>query len=244
MVFTRTYSNTNNWCLHRNWMIFFFDWKIHLYLVVCCSGVQNCIILIYGSVQAHGLVNLKDLLCHFQTLSHEYSDRHEAFAVSRNIGEPGAEKKIPVLPENAVKNILEEPFKSSERTSKEASWTVTNSFLDIYIYSTYSKCGYICASCLWKFFLCTDMHVLCCSMQQRGVSDIPAKKYFYGSEEDLHHSTGRRTRAQAICIKMSRFGCQLCFYRKTRDATFMKNTYLYKFIGVHNGQLVMKPGTV
>ncbi|KYO36780.1 vitellogenin-1 precursor [Alligator mississippiensis] len=125
--------------------------------------------------------------------------RHEAFAVSRNIGEPGAEKKIPVLPENAVKNILEEPFKSSERTSKEASWT------------------------------------------QRGVSDIPAKKYFYGSEEDLHHSTGRRTRAQAICIKMSRFGCQLCFYRKTRDATFMKNTYLYKFIGVHNGQLVMKP---
>uniref|UniRef100_A0A7M4G216 Vitellogenin-2-like n=1 Tax=Crocodylus porosus TaxID=8502 RepID=A0A7M4G216_CROPO len=131
--------------------------------------------------------------CHEET--EIISGRHEAFAVSRNIGEPGAEKKTPVLPENAVKNILEEPFKSSERTSKE----------------------------------------------QRGVPDIPSKKYFYGSEEDLHHSTGRRTRTQAICIKMTRFGCQLCFYRKTRDATFMKNTYLYKLIGVHSGQLVMKP---
>uniref|UniRef100_A0A452HEU5 Uncharacterized protein n=1 Tax=Gopherus agassizii TaxID=38772 RepID=A0A452HEU5_9SAUR len=125
--------------------------------------------------------------------------RHKAFAVSRNIGEPGTEKKIPVLPEGAGSNILKEHFKSSERTSREGAVT------------------------------------------QREASDILPKKYSYGPEQELHHSAGGKTNTQAICVKVTRFGCQACFYWRARDASVLKNTYFHRLIGEHEAKIVLKP---
>uniref|UniRef100_A0A674IYL4 Uncharacterized protein n=1 Tax=Terrapene triunguis TaxID=2587831 RepID=A0A674IYL4_9SAUR len=120
-----------------------------------------------------------------------------AFAVSRNIGEPGTVKKIPVLPEGTGSNILKEHFKSSERTSREGA--------------------------------------------QREASDILPKKYSYGPEQELHHSAEGKTYTQAICVKVTRFGCQACFYRRSRDASVLKNTYFHRLIGEHEAKIVLKP---
>uniref|UniRef100_A0A8C0FX62 Phosvitin n=1 Tax=Chelonoidis abingdonii TaxID=106734 RepID=A0A8C0FX62_CHEAB len=122
--------------------------------------------------------------------------RHKAFAVSRNIGEPGTEKKIPVFPEGAGSNILKEHFKSSERTSREGAVTA---------------------------------------------SDILPKKYSYGPEQELRHSAGGKTYTQAICVQVTRFGCQICFYRRARDASVLKNTYFHRSIGEHEAKIVLKP---
>ncbi|NXW94117.1 VIT2 protein, partial [Alopecoenas beccarii] len=49
--------------------------------------------------------------------------RHKAFAISRNIGELGIEKRTSILPGDASSNIVEEPFKPSERASSEGFTT-------------------------------------------------------------------------------------------------------------------------
>ncbi|XP_010154785.1 PREDICTED: vitellogenin-2-like [Eurypyga helias] len=123
--------------------------------------------------------------------------RHKAFAVSRNIGELGVEKRTSILPEDVPSSIVEEPFKPSERASSE---------------------GF--------------------TMQ---AADSKPRKHAYSSEEDLRHGTGRKTHKRDICIKLHHFGCQLCFSRRSQDATFLKNTYLHKFIGEHEAKIALMP---
>ncbi|XP_010182244.1 PREDICTED: RNA-binding protein with serine-rich domain 1 [Mesitornis unicolor] len=123
--------------------------------------------------------------------------RHKAFAVSRNIGEVGVEKRTSVLPEEYSPSIVEEPFKPSERASSEG-------------------------------------------FTMQGADSAP-RKHAYSSQEDLHHGTGRKTHKRDICIKMHRLGCQLCFSRRSRDASFLKNTYLHRLIGEHEAKIVLMP---
>nr|AAL01527.1 vitellogenin [Larus argentatus] len=123
--------------------------------------------------------------------------RHKAFAVSRNIGELGVEKRTSILPEGASSNIVDEPFKPSERASGE---------------------GF--------------------TMQE---ADSEPRKHAYSSQEDLRHGTGRKTHKRDICIKLHRLGCQLCFSRRSRDASFLKNTYLHRLIGEHEAKIVLVP---
>ncbi|XP_039411971.1 vitellogenin-2-like [Corvus cornix cornix] len=123
--------------------------------------------------------------------------RHQAFAVSRNLGELGVEKRTSILPEHASSNILEEPFKSSDRASGE----------------DFTK-------------------------QE---ADSTSRKRAYSSQEDLRHITGRKAHKRDICVKLRHLGCQLCFSRKSRDASFLKNTYLHRFIGEHEAKIVLTP---
>ncbi|NWH63558.1 VIT2 protein, partial [Geococcyx californianus] len=123
--------------------------------------------------------------------------RHKAFAVSRNIGELGVEKRTSILPEDVSSNIVEEPFKPSEKASSEDFTT-------------------------------------------QGAERTPSK-HAHSSQEDLHHGTGRKTQKQDICIKLHHLGCQLCFSRRSRDASFLKNTYLHRFIGEHEAKLTLMP---
>ncbi|NWX49789.1 VIT2 protein, partial [Steatornis caripensis] len=127
--------------------------------------------------------------------------RHKAFAVSRNIGELGVEKRTSVLPGDASSNIVEEPFKPSDR----ASMVFTHS----------------------------------CPLQQ-GADSMP-RNHAHSSQEDLRHGTGRKTHKRDICIKLYRLGCQLCFSRSSRDASFLKNTYLHRLIGEHEAKVVLMP---
>ncbi|OPJ77395.1 hypothetical protein AV530_007724 [Patagioenas fasciata monilis] len=123
--------------------------------------------------------------------------RHKAFAVSRNIGELGVEKRTPILPEDASSNIVQEPFKPSERASSEGS-----------------------------------------TMQG---ADSMEKKQASCPQEDLRHSPERKTHKQDICIKLHHLGCQLCFSSRSRDASFLKNTYLHRLIGEHEAKVVLMP---
>ncbi|NWQ87284.1 VIT2 protein, partial [Burhinus bistriatus] len=123
--------------------------------------------------------------------------RHKAFAVSRNIGELGVEKRTSVLPGDASSNIVEEPFKPSERASSE-------------------------------------------DFTMQGADSTP-RKHADSSQEDLHHGTGRKTHKRDICIKLHHLGCQLCFSRRSRDASFLKNTYLHRLIGEHEAKIVLMP---
>nr|XP_009671543.1 PREDICTED: vitellogenin-2-like [Struthio camelus australis] len=123
--------------------------------------------------------------------------RHKAFAVSRNIGELGVEKRTSILPADASSNIVEEPFKPSERTSREG-------------------------------------------VTMQGADSMP-RKHSDSSQEDHYHGTGRKTHKRDICIKLHRLGCQLCFYRTSRDASFIKNTYLHRLIGEHEAKIVLMP---
>ncbi|NXC25264.1 VIT2 protein, partial [Campylorhamphus procurvoides] len=123
--------------------------------------------------------------------------RHKAFAVSRNIGELGVEKRTSILPGEASSNIVEEPFKPSDRASSE---------------------GFT-----------------------KQEDDSAARKHSYSSQEDLHHITGRKTHKRGICVKMDHLGCQLCFSRRSRDASFLKNTYLHRLIGEHEAKIVLIP---
>ncbi|NWT52739.1 VIT2 protein, partial [Erythrocercus mccallii] len=123
--------------------------------------------------------------------------RHKAFAVSRNIGELGVEKRTSILPGDASSNIVEEPFKPSDRASSE----------------DFTK-------------------------QE---ADSTSRKHAYSSQEDLRHITGRKTHKQDICIKLHHLGCQLCFSRRSRDASFLKNTYLHRLIGEHEAKIVLIP---
>ncbi|NWJ03541.1 VIT2 protein, partial [Crypturellus undulatus] len=122
---------------------------------------------------------------------------HKAFAVSRNIGELGVEKRTLILPEDVSSNIVEEPFKPSEKTSRET----------------------------------VPMH---------GADSMP-RKHFYSSQEDLYHGTGRKTHKRDSCIKVHHLGCQLCFYGRSQDASFIKNTYLHKLIGQNDVKIVLMP---
>ncbi|NXB18411.1 VIT2 protein, partial [Rhagologus leucostigma] len=123
--------------------------------------------------------------------------RHKAFAVSRNLGELGVEKRTSILPGDASSNIVEEPFKPSDRASSE----------------DFTK-------------------------QE---ADSTSRKHVYSSQEGLQRVTGRKTHKRDICIKLRHLGCQLCFSRKSRDASFLKNTYLHRLIGEHEAKIVLIP---
>ncbi|NXV85687.1 VIT2 protein, partial [Calonectris borealis] len=123
--------------------------------------------------------------------------RHKAFAVSRNIGELGVEKRTSILPEDVSSDIVEEPFKPSERASSEG-------------------------------------------VTMQGADSMP-RKHAYSSQEDLRHGTGRKTHKRDICVKLHHLGCQLCFSRRSRDASFLKNTYLHRLIGEHEAKIVLMP---
>ncbi|NWT96600.1 VIT2 protein, partial [Urocynchramus pylzowi] len=123
--------------------------------------------------------------------------RHKAFAVSRNLGELGVEKRTAILPGDASSNIVEEPFKPSDRASSE----------------DFTK-------------------------QE---ADSTPRKHAYSSQEDLQHITGRKAHKRDVCIKLHHLGCQLCFSSRSRDATFLKNTYLHRFIGEHEAKIVLIP---
>ncbi|NXQ18065.1 VIT2 protein, partial [Peucedramus taeniatus] len=123
--------------------------------------------------------------------------RHKAFAVSRNLGELGVEKRTPILPGDASSNIVEEPFKPSDRASSE----------------DFAK-------------------------QE---ADSTSRKHAYSSQEDLRHVAGRKAHKRDICVKLHHLGCQLCFSRRSRDASFLKNTYLHRLIGEHEAKIVLIP---
>ncbi|XP_009980901.1 PREDICTED: vitellogenin-2-like [Tauraco erythrolophus] len=123
--------------------------------------------------------------------------RLKAFAVSRNIGELGVEKRTSILPGDPSSNIAEEPFKPSERASGEGFTT-------------------------------------------QGADSTP-RKYAYSSQEDRRHGTERKTHKRDICVKLHHLGCQLCFSRMSRDASFLKNTYLHRLIGEHEAKIIFMP---
>ncbi|NXJ06859.1 VIT2 protein, partial [Odontophorus gujanensis] len=123
--------------------------------------------------------------------------RHKAFAVSRNIGELGVEKRTSILPGDAPLNVMEEPFQTSERASRE-------------------------------------------HFTMQGPDSVP-RKQSDNSQEDFRPSTGKRTHKRDICLKMHHLGCQLCFSRRSRDASFIKNTYLHRLIGEHEAKVVLMP---
>ncbi|NXY01571.1 VIT2 protein, partial [Pteruthius melanotis] len=123
--------------------------------------------------------------------------RHKAFAVSRNLGELGVEKRTSILPGDASSNIVEEPFKASDRASSE----------------DFTK-------------------------QE---ADSTSRKHAYSSQEGLRHVTGRKTHKRDFCVKLRHLGCQLCFSRKSRDASFLKNTYLHRLIGEHEAEITLIP---
>ncbi|NXQ63043.1 VIT2 protein, partial [Anthoscopus minutus] len=123
--------------------------------------------------------------------------RHKAFAVSRNLGELGVEKRTSILPGDASSNIVEEPFKPSDRASIE----------------DFTK-------------------------QE---ADSTSRKHIDSSLEDLRHVTRRKTHKRDICIKLQYLRCQLCFSRRSRDASFLKNTYLHRLIGEHEAKIVLIP---
>lgn len=79
-------------------------------------------------------------------------------------------------------------------------------------------------------------------MQQE--ADSTSRKHAYSSQEDLRHITGRKTHKRDICVKLHQLGCQLCFSRRSRDASFLKNTYLHRLIGEHEAKIVLSPGKI
>ncbi|XP_066411664.1 vitellogenin-2-like isoform X6 [Molothrus aeneus] len=123
--------------------------------------------------------------------------RHKAFAVSRNLGELGVEKRTAILPGDASSNIVEEPFKPSDRASSE----------------DFTK----------------------------PEADSASRKHAYGSQEDLGPVMGRKAHKRDVCVKLHHLGCQLCFARRSRDASFLKNTYLHRLIGEHEAKIVLIP---
>ncbi|NXX70555.1 VIT2 protein, partial [Spizella passerina] len=123
--------------------------------------------------------------------------RHKAFAVSRNLGELGVEKRTAILPADASSNIVEEPFKPSDKASSE-------------------------------------------DFTKPDADSAPGKRA-HGSQEDLGPATGRKAHKRDICVKLQHLGCQLCFASRSRDASFLKNTYLHRLIGEHEAKIVLIP---
>ncbi|NXF06590.1 VIT2 protein, partial [Smithornis capensis] len=72
-------------------------------------------------------------------------------------------------------------------------------------------------------------------------ADSKAREHVYSSQEDLRHITGRKTHKGDICVQLHHLGCQLCFFRESRDASFLKNTYLHRLIGKHEAKIVLIP---
>lgn len=79
-------------------------------------------------------------------------------------------------------------------------------------------------------------------MQQE--ADSTPKKKVYSSKEDFHLGARRKSHKQDICVKLHHLGCQLCFSGRTQDASFLRNTYLYRLIGEHEAKIVLTPGTI
>ncbi|NXS06452.1 VIT2 protein, partial [Neodrepanis coruscans] len=71
--------------------------------------------------------------------------------------------------------------------------------------------------------------------------DSTARELAYSSQEDLRHVTERKAHKRDICVKLHHLGCQLCFSRRSRDASFLKNTYLHRLIGEHEAKIVLIP---
>ncbi|XP_067156561.1 vitellogenin-2-like [Apteryx mantelli] len=79
------------------------------------------------------------------------------------------------------------------------------------------------------------------SEKQRNISSVISKGYQQGSEEEHHHSVGGRSYARTFCSKLASLGCYACLSLKSRDSTFLRNTYLHKLIGEHEAKIVLKP---
>ncbi|NXX47124.1 VIT2 protein, partial [Tricholaema leucomelas] len=71
--------------------------------------------------------------------------------------------------------------------------------------------------------------------------DGTPKKQVYSSQEDFYRGKGRKSHKQDICVKLQHLGCQLCFSRKSQDASFLKNTYLHRLIGEHEAKIAFRP---
>ncbi|KFV67265.1 Vitellogenin-2, partial [Dryobates pubescens] len=72
-------------------------------------------------------------------------------------------------------------------------------------------------------------------------ADSSPKKKAYSSKEDFHLGARRKSHKQDICVKLHHLGCQLCFSGRTQDASFLRNTYLYRLIGEHEAKIVLTP---
>lgn len=81
------------------------------------------------------------------------------------------------------------------------------------------------------------------SPMQQGADSMP-RKQASSSQEDLRHSPERKTHKQDICVKLHHLGCQLCFSSRSRDASFLKNTYLHRLIGEHEAKIFLIPGMI
>ncbi|NXF90935.1 VITA2 protein, partial [Eubucco bourcierii] len=71
--------------------------------------------------------------------------------------------------------------------------------------------------------------------------DSTPKKQVYSSQENFRRGTGRKSHKQDICVKLQHLRCQICFSRKSQDASFLKNTYLHRLIGEHEAKIALMP---
>lgn len=133
---------------------------------------------------------------------------------------------------------MEEPFKPSDKASSEDFTKVAYAFFAytvIFNLSVMDVCSFTLAyDTLPVVFTYSSL------MQQE--ADSSSKKHGYSSQEDLRHITGRKSHKQDVCVKLHHLGCQFCFSRKSRDASFLKNTYLHRLIGEHEAKIVLTPG--
>ncbi|NXN12823.1 VIT2 protein, partial [Indicator maculatus] len=91
--------------------------------------------------------------------------RHKAFAVSRNIAELGVEKRTSILPGDASSNIVEEPFKPSERASSEGfTMQGTDSTPKKQVYSSQEDFHLGAGRKSHKQDICVKMHHLGCQL--------------------------------------------------------------------------------
>ncbi|XP_054240102.1 vitellogenin-2-like [Indicator indicator] len=91
--------------------------------------------------------------------------RHKAFAVSRNIAELGVEKRTSILPGDASSDIVEEPFKPSERASSEGFTTQgTDSTPKKQVYSSQEGFHLGAGRKRHKQDICVKMHHLGCQL--------------------------------------------------------------------------------
>nr|XP_009671544.1 PREDICTED: vitellogenin-2-like [Struthio camelus australis] len=77
--------------------------------------------------------------------------------------------------------------------------------------------------------------------KERNIPSVMSKGYQQSSEEEHHHSVGGRSYARTFCSKLASLGCYACLSLKSRDSTFLKNTYLHRLIGEHEAKIVLKP---
>ncbi|XP_010210304.1 PREDICTED: vitellogenin-2-like [Tinamus guttatus] len=79
------------------------------------------------------------------------------------------------------------------------------------------------------------------SEKQKNNPSVISKGYQQSSEDTHHHSAGGRSNAHTFCSKLASLGCYACLSQKSRDAAFLRNTYLHKFIGERETKIMLKP---